>query len=113
MIRALFAALALAALAGCGTPCTRIAAAEAAADERGAGCNSGRNAWTQSQVTTCESNLDDCTQNDLKQLDLYVNCLNALPRCSEGQRTSWELQRAACGFENLFGKVSLGCASNR
>ncbi|MCU0696515.1 MAG: hypothetical protein MUC96_08305 [Myxococcaceae bacterium] len=113
MIRVLGATLVLAALAGCGTPCTRIAAAEQGADDKGAGCNAGRNAWTQSQVTTCESNLDDCTQNDLKQLDLYAQCLNALPRCGEGQRTSWELQRLACATDNLLFKISAGCASNR
>ncbi|MCA2981659.1 MAG: hypothetical protein INH41_22775 [Myxococcaceae bacterium] len=111
MTRVLGAVLVLSALAGCGTPCSRIAAAEQAADDKGSGCNSSRNAWTPSQVTTCEGNLDDCTQNDLKQLDLYAQCLNALPRCGEGQRTSWELQRFACASDNLLLKVSARCAS--
>lgn len=110
MTRLLLALSVTVTLFACGTPCSRVAAAEANADERGKGCNSSRNAWTSARVTTCENNLANCTQNDTKQFDLYANCLNALPTCNEGQRTSWELQRAACSFDNIFGKVSLSCS---
>lgn len=97
-------------LFSCGTPCSRVAAAEANADEKGKGCNSSRNAWPTSKVQSCESNLANCTENDKKQLDLYANCLNALNTCGEGQRTSWEVSRAACAFENLTFKISASCA---
>ena len=110
MTRLLLALSVTVTLFACGTPCSRVAAAEANADERGKGCNSSRNAWTSARATTCENNLANCTQNDTRQLDLYANCLNALPACNEGQRTSWELQRAACSFDNIFGKVSLSCS---
>lgn len=108
-VLALLSTLAL--FSSCGTPCSRVATAESAADDKGSGCNSTRNAWTTSKTQTCESNLKTCSPNDTKQLDLYASCLQALPACAEGQRSSWELQRAACAVENLLFKVSAGCAS--
>lgn len=93
----------------CGTPCTRIAAAENAADEKGATCNASRQAWSASKVQTCERNLADCTENDVKQLELYTKCIEALGRCGEGQRASWEVSRAACSLENIAFKVGLPC----
>lgn len=110
MIRLLLVVLAALVLAACGTPCSRVAAAQSNADEKGKGCNSGRAAWSQTQLKSCEDNLANCTQNDTRQLDLYANCLNALPVCNEGQRTSWELQRAACAVDNILFKISSGCA---
>ncbi len=97
------------ALLACGTPCTRVSAAESAADDRGAGCNASRNAWSSSKLSVCERNLPDCSENDLKQFELYAKCLDALPRCGEGQKTSWGLSRAACSFENIAFKVNLSC----
>jgi hypothetical protein len=111
MLRLLVALSVGVGLLACGTPCSRVAAAEANADERGKGCNSSRNAWSTSKVQSCENNLANCTQNDTKQLDLYANCLNALQVCNEGQRTSWEVSRAACAFENLAFKISTSCAA--
>jgi hypothetical protein len=110
MSRFVLALCLMATLFSCGTPCSRVAAAEANADERGKGCNSSRNAWASSRVTTCENNLANCTQNDFKQFELYANCLNALPTCNEGQRTSWELQRAACSIDNILFKITASCA---
>lgn len=96
-------------LVSCGTPCARIAAAEAAGDQKGAACNASRNAWSDSKLQTCERNQPDCTENDLKQFDLCTKCIEALPTCAEGQRSSWELSRSACGLENLAFKVNLKC----
>jgi hypothetical protein len=96
-------------LAACGTPCTRVAAAEAAADDKGATCNAGRNAWSSSKLQTCERNLADCTENNLRYLDLYAKCLDGLGRCGEGQRSSWEFARGACALENIAFKVQLAC----
>lgn len=103
--------LVLAALAfvSCGTPCTRIAAAEVVGDQKGASCNASRNAWSDAKLERCERNLPDCSENDLKQFELYAKCVEALPTCAEGQRSSWELSRAACGLENLAFKVNLSC----
>lgn len=95
----------------CGTPCSRVAAAESNADDKGKPCNSSRNAWSTSKVQSCESNLSNCSENDLKQIELYTNCLNALPMCAEGQSTSWGISRAACAFENVAFKLSAKCAS--
>jgi hypothetical protein len=96
--------------ASCGTPCTRIAAAEASADEKGKACNASRQAWSTAKVQTCERNLAaDCTENDVKQLELYAKCIDALGPCGEGQRTSWELSRAACSLDNIAFKVGLAC----
>lgn len=95
----------------CGTPCSRIAAAESNADDKGKPCNSSRNSWSTSRVQTCESNLSNCSENDKKQLELYANCLNALPVCAEGQSTSWAISRLACAGENLPFKVSGKCLS--
>lgn len=99
-------------LLACGTPCTRVAASEAGADDRGAGCNAGRNAWAASKLEQCERNLPDCSKTDLEQFEKYARCLDALPRCGDGQRTSWEVSRAACGLENLAFKVNLACLRN-
>jgi hypothetical protein len=99
-------------LLACGTPCTRVAAAESGADDRGAGCNASRNTWSASKLSTCEKNLPDCSENDVKQFELYAKCLDALPRCGEGQRGSWEISRAACGLENLAFKVNLSCVKD-
>jgi hypothetical protein len=96
-------------LAACGTPCTRVAASEAAADDKGAMCNASRQAWSSSKVQTCERNLADCTENDLKQFELYAKCLDGLGRCGEGQRSSWEVARSACALENIAFKVQLAC----
>ncbi len=96
-------------LAACGTPCTRVAAAEAAADDKGATCNASRQAWSSSKVQTCERNLAYCTENDLKQLELYAKCLDGLGRCGEGQRSSWEIARGACALENIAFKVQVAC----
>lgn len=97
-------------LSACGTPCSRVASAEATADERGKGCNASRSSWSSAKVTQCESNLSSCSPNDTKQLDQYANCLNALPACNEGQRSSWELQRVACYAENVLFKLSGPCS---
>jgi uncharacterized protein YceK len=111
MIRLIALILVVVGLSGCGNTCTRIAGAEQGADDKGSPCNSSRQAWSTSKVQSCENNLANCTQNDLRQLDLYAGCLNALPRCAEGQSTSWAIQRGSCGVENLLGKVSLQCLS--
>jgi hypothetical protein len=111
MIRALLVVSVAVGLSACGTPCSRVAAAQQNADDKGAGCNSSRNAWTTSKVQSCESNLKNCSENDAKQLELWANCLNALPKCGEGQRTSWEISRASCFLENVPFKVSSSCVS--
>lgn len=95
----------------CGTPCSRVAAAESNADDKGKACNSSRNAWSTSKVQSCESNLSNCSQNDTKQIELYVNCLNALPTFAEGQSISWAVSRGACAVENVAFKLSAKCAS--
>lgn len=97
-------------VAACGTPCSRAAAAESAADEKGKGCNSSRNAWAPAKLQRCESNLNACSPNDTRQLELYASCLNALPACMDGQRLSWEIQRSACFAENILFKLSGGCS---
>ncbi|MDX2013988.1 MAG: hypothetical protein SFW67_27575 [Myxococcaceae bacterium] len=100
MIRVILIALSSVVVAACGTPCTRIAAAESAADEKGATCNASRQAWSSSKVQTRERNLADCTENDVKQLELYTKCGEALGRCGEGQRTSWEIARGVFAREH-------------
>lgn len=91
----------------CGTPCSRIAAGEAAANERGKACKSSSSQWDSSRVSRCEAGLTKCSADDQKWLDTYADCLQKLPTCAEGQGLSWSLQRVSCS-EVLF-KVSSNC----
>lgn len=112
MLRLLVGLSTAALLTACGTPCSRLAAAQENANNRGKGCNGGTDtSWSQSKVKSCEDNLPNCSENDLKQVDLYSNCLNNLPVCSEGQTTSWNVSRVGCATDNVFLKLGLKCAS--
>ena len=107
-MKAMFAAvLSLAVLSACGTPCSRIANAENAANEKGKACNSKTTAWDSARLQKCESGLSKCSPDDTKQLDAYADCLNKLDVCVDGQSLSWGLQRLGC-VEPLT-KVSLAC----
>ncbi len=96
-------------VSACGTPCSRIAAAEAAANNKGSACNSSSSNWDSAHVTRCEAGLSKCSADDQKWLDTYADCLQKLPSCAQGQGTSWNLQRIAC-TEPLF-SVSGTCAN--
>ena len=80
----------------CGTPCSRIAGAEQAATDKGQACNGSDTTWSQSKLTTCEENLKNCTEQDMKWMDTYADCLHKLPVCADGQGFSWGLQRVGC-----------------
>jgi hypothetical protein len=105
---ALAAALAAAGLVGC-TPCARIATAEADATQKGKACNGSDSTWSSAKQQTCEANLSKCTQDDVKWLNTYADCLQKLPSCAEGQGLSFGLARLGC-LES-YSKVSLGCIS--
>ncbi len=112
MLRLLTALALSSVLFACGTPCSRVAAAQENANTRGKGCGGGTDSsWSPNKVKSCEDNLPNCSQTDLKQVELYANCLNALPVCSEGQTTSWNIQRVSCATDNLLFKLSSKCAS--
>ncbi len=93
----------------CGTPCSRIAGAEAVANDKGKACGASSSNWEGARVSRCEAGLTKCSADDQKWLDTYGDCLQKLPTCSEGQGVSWNLQRVACS-ESLF-KVSSSCGS--
>ena len=93
----------------CGTPCSRIANAEAAANDKGKACNSSNTNWDASHVSRCESGLSKCSADDQKWLDTYADCLQKLPTCAEGQSLSWNLQRVTCS-QSLI-NVSGNCGS--
>ncbi len=97
------------AISACGTPCTRIANAEAAANQKGKACNSTSSNWDSSHVQRCEAGLTSCSADDQKWLDTYADCLQKLPTCADGQALSWNLQRVSCS-ESLF-KISGKCGS--
>lgn len=93
----------------CGTPCSRIAAGEAAANSNGTACGATNTNWDSARVSRCEAGLSMCSADDQKWLDTYADCLRKLPTCAEGQGVSWSLQRVAC-TESLF-KLSAKCGS--
>ncbi len=111
MNRLIRAVIILVAVVGsaCGTPCSRMAGGEEAANAKGTACNSSSTNWNNSRVTRCEANLNKCSADDQMWLDTYADCLQKLPTCAEGQGLSWGLQRLACG-ESLL-KVSANCGS--
>ena len=93
----------------CGTPCSRIAAGEAAANDKGTACKADSTPWDSAHVSRCESGLSKCSADDQQWLDTYADCLQKLPVCSSGQGFSWGLQRVGCA-ESLL-KVSANCLS--
>ena len=96
-------------LSGCGTQCSRIANAENAANQKGKACNNSSNSWDSARVQRCESGLSKCSQDDMKQMDAYADCLNKLDTCVDGQGLSWGLQRLGC-IEPIT-KISLSCVA--
>jgi len=96
MLRLLLPLTASLVLFACGTPCSHIAGAEQVASDKGQACNATGGTWSQDRLTTCEQNLSKCTQDDMKKMDTYADCLQKLPVCAEGQGLSWGLQRLAC-----------------
>ena len=96
-------------ICACGTPCSRIANAEAVANEKGKACSSTSSGWDSSRVHRCEAGLTSCSADDQKWMDTYADCLQKLPICADGQSLSWNLQRVSCS-ESLF-KVSGKCGS--
>jgi hypothetical protein len=95
-IRATVLAIVALVVTACGTPCSRIANAEAAANDKGKACNSSNTSWDTAHVSRCEAGLSQCSADDQKSLDTYADCLQKLPVCSQGQGLSWNLQRLSC-----------------
>lgn len=94
----------------CGTPCTRVAAAESAANDKGVDCGSSPNtSWDSAHIQRCEAGLSKCSADDMKWLDTYADCLQKLPVCVDGQGLSWGLSRITCAESAV--KVSATCAS--
>ena len=93
----------------CGTPCSRIANGEAAANDKGTACQSSTTPWTSSRISSCEAGLKKCSADDQKWLDTYADCLQKLPTCAEGQSLSWNVQRVTCA-QSLF-SVSASCSA--
>jgi hypothetical protein len=112
MVRLLVVCALASVVLACGTPCSRLAAGQENANNRGRGCDGSKDSsWSPTKVKSCEDNLPNCSENDLKQIELYTNCLNALPVCSQGQTTSWNVSRIGCATDNFLFKVSLKCAT--
>lgn len=97
-------------LVSCGTPCSRVANAEADATAKGKACSGSTTTWSSERLTRCEQNLSKCSPDDTKWLDTYADCLYKLQPCSEGQGFSYGLSRLAC-LESYL-KVSLSCSSS-
>ena len=105
MIRTL-AVLAVLAVAtsGCNV-CSRIYNANQVANEKAKDC--GNASSNNVDVQSCSNGLSSCSQDDVKYLNTYADCLENLPVCQSGQGFSWGLQRLGC-IESL-GRVSGSC----
>lgn len=119
MYRLLALALLAASLSGCGvTLCERANGAM----ERMLG---GRSSCVYSEegtvigivrqegaVERCESNLSQCTGEDLKLLESYIQCFESVPVCTQGNERNSVISTVACGALLLDGstpKVSAQC----
>ena len=107
LLLALSTALVLA--SACGSPCTRIRAAEENMNNKAHGC-SNQSDQSLLDVQTCEKGLADCTQNDAQQLDAYAECLNNVAACVPGQEVSFSFARLGC--LQPLGQVSGKCLSS-
>lgn len=104
MKKALGVLVLLSATSGCNV-CQRIYDANATANEKYKNCGTSNS--TVVNVSTCSNGLTSCSQDDMKWLNTYADCLEKLPMCEAGQGFSWSMQRLGC-IEPL-GKVSGSC----
>lgn len=106
------AALAAAALAGCGgTVCDRV---EAAQDKFYAGkatCTytDGTSTVTLTRGSTCKD-LSACSADEQKAVDAYATCLTSATACAAGNEKQATTDGTGCVFA-LASKVSQACAA--
>jgi hypothetical protein len=105
-MRLLIFALSLCA-AACGTVCDSAAGAQRRANDKGRDCSHQN--ITVNDANKCNSGLSKCSPDDVKELQAYADCLDALPVCSSSNSTSWAFSRAGCQLQPI-GRISGECA---
>ncbi|MBL8954711.1 MAG: hypothetical protein JNK82_28295 [Myxococcaceae bacterium] len=95
-------------LTGCGTVCDTAMHAEQRANQKGRDCNAGN--ITVHDANTSNSGLSKCSQDDMREIQLYAECLDALPVCTSSNSTSFAFQRLGCVAQPI-GRISASCAA--
>lgn len=94
-------------LSGCGSVCDSAVAAENNSNRRGAEC--GQNNIAVHDANRCNQNLSKCSPDDMKEIQAYADCLDALPACTSSNSVSWGFSRAGCVLQPI-GRISGTCA---
>jgi uncharacterized protein YceK len=81
---------------GCGSTCTRVAAAEEAIYTKGKACGTLDGSWTKSKTESCEAKLPKCSADNVKRYESYADCLQKIPACTENQAISYNAARLEC-----------------
>ncbi len=97
------------ALCACGSVCDNAVAAERAANAKAKDC--GLTDITVHDANKCNSNLQKCSSDDLKEIDNYATCLNNLPVCTDANKTSFNFSRSGCVLQPI-GRLSNTCAGS-
>jgi hypothetical protein len=95
-------------LAGCGTVCDEVAAAQNSLATKGQPCNNS-NSTTTYDSAKCNAGLSKCSADDMKAMATYAQCLDQQPVCNPSTSLSWSL--AVVGCAQALGGVSLSCAT--
>ncbi len=93
--------------ANCGSPCSRLSAADDAIYQKGKACGTLDTTWNKSKADACEAALPKCTAADLKLYEDYAACQQKIPVCSEGQFFSFNASRLECSAP--LSKLTASC----
>ncbi len=84
-------------LAGCGpSPCSRIAGAVAGVKSKASACSNPGVSVEDVDRARCDKSIGRCTPDDLKKIDTYVVCLDAVPSCIPGHEAAFRDAVLAC-----------------
>lgn len=88
-------------VSGCASVCDRLASP---ADKKGTCTNVTTNAVTKS---TCDANVSKCTADDLKAVNAFLDCYDALPVCASGKELEFAASMLTCASKTS--SVSAAC----
>jgi hypothetical protein len=97
-----------AAAVGCGNICNVVVNAEQDANSKGSQCSNSK--VTVHDASKCSANLNECSPDDVSEMQLYAQCFENLSVCTPDTQTSWNLSALGCELQPA-GKLSAACAA--